>query len=448
MDQFRGVFSSAILVFFLLGGTISFDPSLVDEIDMFNAVGLLNKRFDGVTPTTGQHANSQAFEFTQQTKDLIANQKAYDEANRLIHESHDFSIFAWAKIASNPNAIYRNTILSISSKKGDELYLLVMIEGHVRGTGLKVTVSVQNEDKSRKTHKGDTDRWFNYNQWHKISVRFQDSESLIRIFVDDEMVLVESFEGFDIFPDGAQLRLAQVYEIDVENTGAIKGRFTGDLQDVKFIRGTSLDDCPSPNTCKCNDLVGKRNCVMNGLRYDDGQRWKKDKCTTCDCKSGQVICTHTCPVCNDNGTIYLHGETWKQATNSCVDCRCEEGKSVCSPHFCPLTDCTGKSGELVVPEGKCCKVCKEDQCAGTGKVYNKCGCQRTCGNFECKACSEGCFCPEGKVLNDHGQCVDPNACTCAYNGKIYKPGTQIGGGCNICWCLLGKMKCMNLCNFG
>ena len=95
---------------------------------MFNAVGLLNKRFDGVTPTTGQHANSQAFEFTQQTKDLIANQKAYDEANRLIHESHDFSIFAWAKIASNPNAIYRNTILSISSKKGDELYLLVMIE--------------------------------------------------------------------------------------------------------------------------------------------------------------------------------------------------------------------------------------------------------------------------------------------------------------------------------
>ena len=105
-------------------------------------------------------------------------------------------------------------------------YFCARFRGHVRGTGLKVTVSVQNEDKSRKTHKGDTDRWFNYNQWHKISVRFQDSESLIRIFVDDEMVLVESFEGFDIFPDGAQLRLAQVYEIDVENTGAIKGRFT------------------------------------------------------------------------------------------------------------------------------------------------------------------------------------------------------------------------------
>ena len=26
------------------------------------------------------------------------------------------------------------------------------------------------------------------------------------------------------------------------------------------------------------------------------------------------------------------------------------------------------------------------------------------------------------MLNDHGQCVDPNACTCAYNGKIYKVG--------------------------
>ena len=51
--------------------------------------------------------------------------------------------------------------------------------------------------------------------------------------------------------------------------------------------------------------------------------------STCDVlfifflQGGQVDCTHTCPTCNDTGTIYLHGETWKAATNSCLDCRCE-----------------------------------------------------------------------------------------------------------------------------
>ena len=53
--------------------------------------------------------------------------------------------------------------------------------------------------------------------------------------------------------------------------------------------------------------------------------------STCDVifnfflQGGQVACTHTCPTCNDTGTIYLHGETWKAATNSCLDCRCEVG---------------------------------------------------------------------------------------------------------------------------
>ncbi|XP_074619475.1 protein kinase C-binding protein NELL2-like isoform X1 [Acropora palmata] len=448
MTQFRVIFLVATLISSLLSGTNSSDPNLVDKIEMFKAVGLLNKQFTGVTQTSGKLGNGKAFHFTDQTTHLIASQEAYNQANKLIHNSYDFSIFAWAKIDSDPSAIYRNTIVSVSSKTGSELFLLVMIDGHRRGSGLKVTVSVQDKRKTRAQYQGETDRLFDYNKWHNITVRFQNSESLIRIFVGGKMVLAKEFKGFDIFADNAQLRLAQVYEVEAENIGAIKHRFKGDLQDVKFIRGTSLDDCPPLDTCKCTDIIGRKSCVMDGLRFEDGQRWRKDKCTVCGCKGGQVACTHTCPTCNDTGTIYLHGETWKAATNSCLDCRCEEGKSICSPPTCPVPDCTGKkNNELAIPEGKCCPVCKEDQCIGTGKEYSECGCKQTCSNFEpsgsnCNPCSEGCFCPRGQVLNDRGQCVAPIRCSCTYDGKTYQSGQGLQvGPCKMCKCFIGKMFC-------
>ena len=42
---------------------------------------------------------------------------------------------------------------------------------------------------------------------------------------------------------------------------------------------------------------------------------------------GQVICTHTCAVCNDDGKTYIHGDNWKLSNDSCLTCRCEVCKS-------------------------------------------------------------------------------------------------------------------------
>lgn len=100
---------------------------------------------------------------------------------------------------------------------------------------MKVTVSVQDKRKTRTQYQGETDRLFDYNKWHNITVRFQNSESLIRIFVGGKMVLAKEFKGFDIFADDAQLRLAQVYEVEAENIGAIKHRFkVSRLQEKKI----------------------------------------------------------------------------------------------------------------------------------------------------------------------------------------------------------------------
>ena len=77
-----------------------------------------------------------------------------------------------------------------------------------------------------ETYKATTGRYLDYTQWHKIAVRIQDSQSLIRIFVDDKMLKVDPFlQTFESYPSDAELRLAQVFEVFLENTGSITRRF-------------------------------------------------------------------------------------------------------------------------------------------------------------------------------------------------------------------------------
>ena len=90
---------------------------LVQEIDLFKEVGLLDGQFTGVTSTKGQNDKSSAFHFTTKTSHLIAKQKAFDEANKMIHDSHDFWVSAWFKI-DQANAKEENAIVSVSSKDG------------------------------------------------------------------------------------------------------------------------------------------------------------------------------------------------------------------------------------------------------------------------------------------------------------------------------------------
>ncbi|KAJ7383759.1 hypothetical protein OS493_026290 [Desmophyllum pertusum] len=287
MARFCDVIFAAILVFFLTEGTSS-TGDLAKEINIFKEVGLGDKAFAGVTSTTGQNDKSTAYHFTTSTPNLLSSPKAFGQADNLIHNSHDFIVSAYAKIDANSR--YSNPIVSISSKDGHEF-------GNSRGKGLDITVTVQLKGAQTKTFTAQSNRYLDYTKWFKIT-----------------------------------------------------NRFKGDLQDVKLMLGSSLNDCPSMAKCKCSDVLGTKNCVVDGNKYEDGTRWTKDKCTICQCKWGQVICTHTCQACKDNGQTYLHGETWKSGNDSCQNCKCEEGNTTCSPPPCPKPDCSGKSGDLITPK--------------------------------------------------------------------------------------------------
>ena len=39
-------------------------------------------------------------------------------------------------------------------------------------------------------------------------------------------------------------------------------------------------------------------------------------------------------------------------------------------------------------------------------------------------CIEGCFCPEGTVLNSEGKCVTPEFCPCIEKGFVYYNGQE------------------------
>ena len=96
---------------------------------MFKEVGLLDKYPEslpqGVTSTQGQNNNSLAFRFTTQAQKLVANETAFNNADTLIHDSKDFWVSAWVKLDANDFS--GNTILSISSADGNDMYFKLKI---------------------------------------------------------------------------------------------------------------------------------------------------------------------------------------------------------------------------------------------------------------------------------------------------------------------------------
>ncbi len=76
-------------------------------------------------------------------------------------------------------------------------------------------------------------------------------------------------------------------------------------------------------------------------------------------------------------------------------------------------------------------------------------CPETCSGkdfFGCElsGCVEGCFCPDGLLMDETGTCVPISSCTCTYDNKYYPSGSTIVEGCEICSCTNGSFVCSQL----
>ncbi|XP_055085753.1 otogelin [Periophthalmus magnuspinnatus] len=56
------------------------------------------------------------------------------------------------------------------------------------------------------------------------------------------------------------------------------------------------------------------------------------------------------------------------------------------------------------------------------------------------ACVDGCYCPEGLVL-ESGSCVLPSECPCEHHGLMYPSGQTLEDRCNTCTCVGGVWNC-------
>lgn len=83
-----------------------------------------------------------------------------------------------------------------------------------------------------------------------------------------------------------------------------------------------------------------------------------------------------------------------------------------------------------------------------GRVYKSCGPlnEPSCGSAiesDSFNCREGCFCPEGTMLND-GICVKAENCPCRLKGRVFPPKSIIKKDCNTCECQGGNWKCTSI----
>uniref|UniRef100_A0A8C7GP32 Thrombospondin-1 n=1 Tax=Oncorhynchus kisutch TaxID=8019 RepID=A0A8C7GP32_ONCKI len=123
--------------------------------------------------------------------------------------------------------------------------------------------------------------------------------------------------------------------------GAVKDRFMGVLQNVRFVFGTTLEaimrnkgcqsckyTCPSltpppPLFCVQNK---ESTLLMNQMRIHRG------------------VCLH-------NGIVHKDKDEW--TVDGCTECTCQNSATVCRKISCPLMPCANAT----VPDGECCPRC-------------------------------------------------------------------------------------------
>lgn len=131
-------------------------------------------------------------------------------------------------------------------------------------------------------------------------------------------------------------------------------------------------------------------------------------------------------------------------------CACETKVAQC---LCPIVSAYAKECAdrgVVVPwmsEVRACGV----HCPG-GQVYQVCGdsCTRSCADMSAnptctRHCVEGCNCPVGHTLDEHGECIPVGQCPCRHDGlefpagyKEIRPATR---GQQLCTCANAVWNC-------
>ncbi|KAM4553451.1 kielin/chordin-like protein [Fundulus diaphanus] len=196
--------------------------------------------------------------------------------------------------------------------------------------------------------------------------------------------------------------------------------------------------------CECV----RRQCVWEGRRVEEGQRWQNDPNTMCLCSSGKVTCEPSSRNQGCEPDSVVHNVSY-EVLDGCQTCGCKGGNRECPSPPCPSVDCVVQE---TVPDD-CCPQCRG--CTHSGVGYDHGAKWRSAEN-PCEVCS----CLEGHVRCEREQCSapcehpaspPPGSCCpvcqdCGVNGHDFLNGAVIPteDSCQECSCVNGNVVCAEL----
>ncbi|XP_065670624.1 uncharacterized protein LOC100206790 isoform X2 [Hydra vulgaris] len=312
------------------------------------------------------------------------------------------------------------------------------------------------------------------NVWQTLMVRIHNNQ--VTVSIDCKEVATQKIDALtETYILKGFLSLAQITEIVGFGTEEVTQRFLGALYNPQIYNGNDAYEYYNPctsdstpsfvpseprpqdyNPAKFNrfaKMVASADAPVVIICKDgetnrlSGETWKKpdDSCYLLKCSNGVIVSTYVCPTCKLGTKSYLSGEKFISPDDKCMLQTCQDGDMVAEKINCNPLSCD-KFGSFTDPK-ECCSKCYSDSCSNGTSYYE--GCERKCGivsNFQCAVKSPGCWCPDGKALNDLNECVPLSDCNCRSGSKIYLPGQAVvRSSCQTCICANGAMRCSSKC---
>eukprot|EP00064_Thunnus_orientalis_P001305 superscaffoldBa00000088_g1307 len=345
------------------------DNSVYDLFDLIQ----VSKKNHGVSLVKGDDPYSPAYKILNPSLIPPVPERAFRDLIDSIHAERGFLLLLNFKQFKRT----RGSLLTVEKKDGSGPVFEIVSNG--KANTLDIVFATEN--KQQVVSIEDVDLATGH--WKNITLFVQEDRALL--YAGCEEVNTAELDApiqsilTQETPASAQLRVGK---------GAVKDRFMGVLQNVRFVFGTTLDAILRNKGCQSSMTTDTM--ILENL---NGSSAIRTEYTGHKSKDLQMVCGFSCEdlvsmfkelkglgvvvkelsnelrqltdenklikthigihsgVCIHNGIVHKNRDEW--TVDDCTECTCQNSATVCRKISCPLIPCANAT----VPDGECCPRC-------------------------------------------------------------------------------------------